>query len=94
MSEEDDDVLEMQVQNKHDLAAKALNNPVRKRILEVILDGKTTEADIIDALVGGGTIPDGSHFKYHVGFLLKAECVRKSDDSFSVTKAGEAVKFM
>ena len=80
--------------SKHDLAAKAVNNPIRKRMLEMVLEGKTREKDLIDKLVAEGMIPDGSHFKYHMSFLLKAECVAKNGDNYEITKAGEVVKFM
>lgn len=80
--------------SKHDLAAKAVSNPIRKRMLEMVLEGNISESDLIEKLVAEGLIPDGSHFKYHMSFLLKAECVAKKGEVYVITKAGEVVKFM
>ena len=90
----EDDLPEVPAQRKHDLAAKAVSNPVRKRILELLLEGKSIKEDITDVMVAEGILPDSSHFKYHVSFLLKAECLIQNGDSYTITKAGEVVKFM
>lgn len=79
--------------SKHDRAARAINHPIRKRMLEVILDKPVDKESLITQLINEGVLPDASHFKYHASMLLNAECIELQDGNYHVTKAGEAVRF-
>ena len=79
----------------HDVLLKAVNNPVRRRVLEALFKKKDDGmllSSIQAMLVAEGLIADPSAFKYHLDYLLKAKCVKVREGSVFINEEGEVVK--
>ncbi len=81
------------VRMEHDLYLKAVNNPVRRRILELISKKPAKKFDITSMLVNEGVIKERSDINYHVDFLVKANCVAVEGDTISITKGGQVINY-
>ena len=82
---------------EHDLYLKAVNNSVRKRILELVTIEDRDVDDLTALLQEDGLVaPDGA-IAFHLDLLAKAECVNVIEDEDSgrkvvkITEKGQVV---
>ena len=79
----------------HDLYLKAVNNPVRREMLNIINEGKISKEDLLSKLLENKTLDDDSMFKYHIDYLKNAFCIKilEEDDKtyYEITQSGEVV---
>jgi len=66
----------------------AISNEVRRKILEMIDEGKSEE-EILNILR-----IDKKELDYHLKILEWGFCIQKEDDKWILTKEGEIVKFL
>ncbi len=66
----------------------AISNEVRRKILEMIDDGRNEE-EILKILR-----IDKKELDYHLKILEWGFCIQKEDDKWILTKEGEIVKFL
>ncbi|HME52163.1 MAG TPA: hypothetical protein VKM55_08090 [Candidatus Lokiarchaeia archaeon] len=83
--EENDDGSRMTRQ--HDLYLRAVNNPARHRILELVSASPCAEADLVSRLLDENLIEDKKALSYHLDYLLKADCIEIKQDE----ESGESV---
>lgn len=80
------------VRDFHGLYLRAVNNPVRRKILELLsAGGKTTVVSLQEKLESEGLCSAGSPITFHLSFLEKAECITLEGDSVEITKGGKVV---
>ncbi len=84
----------------HDLYLKAVNHPIRRKILHVVNDAKRISKNaLIKRLIEDDVIDDEKVFKYNIDFLIKALCINPSKDEkvldiyYEITQAGKVVEY-
>ncbi|MFX1302228.1 MAG: hypothetical protein ACFE9X_02600 [Promethearchaeota archaeon] len=84
----------------HDRYLKAVNNPIRREILEIANKLKRiSKKDLIRKLLDNKIIEDESMFNYHMDFLIKAFCIQsikdeKTDEIFyEITQGGKVIEY-
>ena len=88
------------VKQDHNLYLKAINNPVRRRILELVLRSARSSLEVAAELKKEGLLPDEAALKYHLDFLLKAACIEVIRDEenkivrIRITRVGEVVDYL
>jgi DNA-binding transcriptional ArsR family regulator len=84
----------------HDVYLRAVNNPVRRRILEIIATGPCSVCRLGERLIREEIIHEPGSLKYHLDYLKKAKCIElHQDDSgkeqvVTITREGKVVDFM
>lgn len=85
----------------HSLYLKAINNKVRRQILEIVKNNNNiSKNDLFSKLKEKGVVKDEQIFNFHVDFLIKALCLdvkhdEKSGESYySLTKSGKVIDFL
>ena len=78
---------------RHRRYLMAMNNPIRRRIIRAILEGKATEEDLIDA-----TGLDSRTLDWHIKILEHGYCIEREKNGaiviFKVTREGKVIDFM
>nr|MDO8116024.1 hypothetical protein [Candidatus Sigynarchaeota archaeon] len=100
MEKHDDDDLPIQdhdegarVRLEHDIYLKAVNNPARRRILELVVKDPLSKEEIGTRLVVEGIIRDPKDVNYHVDILTKAKCVIVDKNLIKVTQGGKVIDY-
>ncbi|TXT59086.1 MAG: hypothetical protein BAJALOKI1v1_1480003 [Promethearchaeota archaeon] len=87
----------------HDLYLKAINHPIRRKILKTILtikNAKITKEDLFLALKNEGILTDRNIFTYNVEYLKKAFCIEETREENSketylqITQNGRVIEFL
>ncbi len=85
---------------EHDVYLKAVNNPVRRRLLEIVSKNPCSTVAVTKQLVGDGLLQDEGALKYHLDVLVKAKCITLERDqhgnikAIKITQAGQVVDWM
>lgn len=93
--EETDDASRMK--RHHDLYLRAVNNPARHRILELVSVRSISESELVSRLEDENLIEDEKALAYHLDYLLKAECIEIKQDEESgervvnITPGGQVI---
>ncbi len=66
----------------------AVSNPIRRRILELIAEGRSR--DEIRKMLN----LTESQFEFHIRFLEYGFCIRREGDFFRLTKEGEVIYYL
>jgi hypothetical protein len=83
--------------DEHDLYLKAVNNSVRRRILELVTLEHRDVDELTQLLEGEGLVAPGGSIAFHLDLLAKAECIcmTKDEDTgqehIDVTQKGKIV---
>ena len=85
----------------HSLYLKAVNNPVRREILEILNNLKSvSKKDLLRKLIDAKIIEDESMFNYNIDFLIKAFCVNSTIDEesneiyYEITQSGKVIEYL
>ena len=85
---------------EHDVYLKAVNNPVRRRLLEIVSKAPCTPEAVADQLVQDGLLQGEGALKYHLDVLVKAKCIVLDRDphgnikAIKITQGGQVVDYM
>nr|MDO8084519.1 helix-turn-helix domain-containing protein [Candidatus Sigynarchaeum springense] len=85
---------------EHDTYLKAVNNPTRRRLLELVTKAPSTPGAVASQLVQEGLLHNESQLKYHLDVLEKAKCIVVEIDTHTnakaikITQAGQVVEYM
>ncbi|MBD3188359.1 hypothetical protein GF325_16105 [Candidatus Bathyarchaeota archaeon] len=97
------------VRNAHDVYLRAVNNPVRKRVLELLCKGCLTRVELISALMEENLVSDEGVLFYHLQILEKANCITRmpshathhesegedaGSECFKLTLEGKVVEYL
>jgi len=69
----------------------ALRNPVRFKLLELLLDGRSRKYIHLLRAVGFESGKDAGRFAYHMKILLNADLLCKSGDNYIISQKGEKI---
>lgn len=85
----------------HELYLRAVNNPVRREILEIVNKSKKiSKKDLYKKLLENKTILDENMFNYNIDFLTKAFCIKYNEDEenkeifYEITQSGKVVEYL
>ncbi|MFW9936128.1 MAG: hypothetical protein ACFFD5_00615 [Candidatus Thorarchaeota archaeon] len=83
----------------HNLYLKAVNNPTRREILEIINNAKRiSKENLIKMLIEKELIKDEYNFDYNINYLIKAFCVDRIEEGgkifFEITQSGKVVEYL
>jgi septum formation topological specificity factor MinE len=83
----------------HDLYLKAVNHPIRRKILEIInKSNNISKGKLFVILSENEVINDLSVLDYNVAFLIKALCIEKEERNekifYSITQSGKIVEYL
>ncbi|TFF99782.1 MAG: hypothetical protein EU541_04065 [Promethearchaeota archaeon] len=84
----------------HDVYLKAINHPIRRKILKLILKANKPlkENEIFEKLKEKGLISKRNILKYNLDYLLKAFClekVKKENQIFyEITQSGRIIEYL
>ena len=96
--EENDDATLMKRQ--HDLYLRAVNNPARHRILELISASPCSETNLLARLKDENLVDDEQALNYHLDYMLKAKCIEIEQDAengerlVNITPGGQIVDYL
>ncbi len=85
----------------HSLYLRAVNNPIRRKILTVINNEKRiSKKDLLNHLLNEKIIEDISMFDYNIDYLIKAFCINsvKSEIDeeivYEITQSGKVIDYL
>ena len=85
----------------HTLYLRAVNNPVRREILNIINDSqKISKTKLLKDLIDSGVVEDEYMFNYNMDFLIKAFCINfiQDEDSdeiyYEITQSGKVIDYL
>ena len=83
----------------HSLYLKAVNHPIRRKILEIVNKAKKISKEkLLDTLIDKDLINDESSLNYNMDYLVKAFCVKaiEEDDKiyYEITQSGQVVDYL
>lgn len=85
----------------HTLYLRAVNNPVRREILNIINDSqKISKTKLLKNLIDSGLVEDEYMFNYNMDFLIKAFCVNLIEDEdsgemyYEITQSGKVIDYL
>jgi len=85
----------------HELYLKAINNYIRREILEILNEVKQiSKKNLLKKLIEDKIIEDDSMFNYHIDFLIKAFCIKSilDEDSneiyYEITQSGKVIDYL
>ena len=107
MEEEDDDYLPpaksdaiSRVRKQHDVYLKAVHNPTRRRILELISNQTFKVEKICKILLEEEILRDDSSLDYHLNMLKNARCIElcidkdSGEELIEITQEGKVVDYL
>ncbi|MFX1314331.1 MAG: hypothetical protein ACFE9T_00575 [Promethearchaeota archaeon] len=82
----------------HDLYLKAVNHPIRRKILTILNDSKKISKEkLFGILSEEKVIEDESSFNYNIDYLIKAFCIEKVEEKdkiyYIITQSGKVVDY-
>ena len=84
----------------HDVYLKAVNQPTRRRMLEIVNAGPIEEDALVARMKAEKLVADEKTFKFHLDYLLKANCLLRAADPatkkiiLSITQEGRVIEYM
>jgi len=85
----------------HGLYLKAVNNPIRREILNIInILKRVSKKNLLRKLIDDKIIEDESMFNYNMDFLIKAFCIKSIKDEnaneifYEITQSGKIVDYL
>ncbi len=83
----------------HDLYLKAVNHPVRREILSIILKKRILKNNLVEVLIKKNIIKDENHLTYHIDYLLKAFCISSTKNKngevlYEITQSGKIIEHL
>ncbi len=85
---------------EHEVYLKAVNNPVRRHLLEIISKTPLPPDALAELLVKEGLLRNKGTLNYHLDVLVKAKCVVLDRDphgnvkAIKITQGGQVVDYM
>jgi DNA-binding transcriptional ArsR family regulator len=84
---------ELKMKMVHELYLRAVNNPLRRRILEALSEGKATSEEL-----SAKTGLDEAGLNWHLSILENSICVEREDNQghwvFKLTQAGKVIDYL
>ena len=83
----------------HDLYLRAVNHPVRRKLLEIInKSNKISKKELLNVLVEKNLIKDENQLIYNIDYLIKAFCINSIEDEngeifYEITQSGKVVEY-
>lgn len=85
----------------HDLYLKAVNNPIRREILNIVNElTRISKSKLLKKLIEDTIIEDDSMFNYNMDYLIKAFCIKSINDEetneiyYEITQSGKVVEYL
>jgi DNA-binding transcriptional ArsR family regulator len=84
----------------HDAYLKAINHPVRRKILKLILQAEDplSEDEIFRELKEQDLITERENLTYNLDYLLKAFCIEKIEQeeqiTYTLTQSGKIIEYL
>lgn len=83
----------------HILYLRAVNHPVRKKILTIINDAKKISKEkLLRILLDNSVITDEFSLNYNIDYLIKAFCIEKTEENnkiyYQITQSGKVVDYL
>ena len=84
----------------HDLYQRAVNHPIRHRILEMVSATLCSENELLARLQEEALVDDEKTLHYHLDYLLKAQCIEVEQDEkgggrrVSITQGGQVIDYL
>jgi len=85
----------------HDLYLRAVNNPIRREILNIVNDLKQVpKSTLLQLLIERKILEDEHMFNYNMDFLIKAFCIKPEKDEktdeivYEITQSGKVVDYL
>lgn len=83
----------------HDLYLKAVNNPIRREILNIVNKAnKISKVRLFNILSEKEILKDVSNFEYNIDFLIKALCLEKeivdNEIFYVITQSGKVIEYL
>ncbi|MBY8987325.1 MAG: hypothetical protein KGD61_02635 [Candidatus Lokiarchaeota archaeon] len=84
----------------HDLYLKAVNHPVRRKILEIVNKAKKiSKKELLKVLIEENIIKEENQLIYNIDYLLKAFCINSIEDDesreifYEITQSGKVIEY-
>ncbi|MFX1390990.1 MAG: hypothetical protein ACFE9Z_13075 [Promethearchaeota archaeon] len=84
----------------HDLYLRAVNNPIRRKILDIINEIKRiSKTELFRKLINEKIVEDENMFNYNMDFLIKAFCIALIKDEdlddvyYEITQSGKVIDY-
>ncbi|NVM35556.1 MAG: hypothetical protein HWN81_08160 [Candidatus Lokiarchaeota archaeon] len=85
----------------HDLYLRAVNNPIRRKILNIVNDLKQVSKNtLLQMLIERKILEDEHMFNYNMDFLIKAFCINSVKDEtneqifYEITQSGKVIEYL
>jgi len=83
----------------HSLYLKAVNHPIRRKILIYVNDAQRISRDkLLNSLLDNKIIDDKHTFDYNMDYLIKAFCIKKIEEEnkvyYEITQSGQVVDYL
>lgn len=85
----------------HDLYLRAVNHPIRRKILECVnMVKRISKKELFNQLNKNGVLSDENIFNYNMDFLIKSFCIKSVKDEaeqeiyFEITQSGKVVDYL
>lgn len=85
----------------HDRYLKAVNNPIRRKILKIVNNlERISKKDLLKILIERKILEDEHMFNYNIDFLIKAFCIKSIKDEeqdeifYEITQSGKVVDYL
>ena len=85
----------------HDLYLKAVNHPVRRKILEIVNKAnRISKKELLKKLIDSNVIREENQLIYNIDYLLKAFCINsiKDDENgeifYEITQSGKVIEYL
>jgi hypothetical protein len=85
----------------HDLYLRAVNHPIRRKILNIINDAKRiSKIKLLAILIEGNILDDEAILNYNLDFLIKAFCIESIEDKathqlyYEITQSGKVIEYL
>lgn len=83
----------------HDLYLKAVNHPVRRKILTIVNNAKKiSKEELFSILLDENIINDEFSLNYNIDYLIKAFCIEKIEEKskiyYEITQSGRVIDYL
>ena len=83
----------------HDLYLKAVNHPVRRKILTIInKEVRISKKKLLETLLNNNIINNEFAFNYNIDFLIKAFCINRIEKDneifYEITQSGKVIDYL
>ena len=83
----------------HDLYLKAVNHPIRRKILTIVFNRKKIlKQQLFEILKNDRILEEEDSFNYNIDYLIKALCIKEVEENglkfLIITQSGEVVDYL